>query len=61
MCPRSLAEACTMLTLGERTVEMLVSLVPASPGRKFSSVTTICPTGLAFPIPTRILQEMLRW
>ena len=60
MCPRSPDEACKMLTLSERTVEMF-SLMQTSPGRKFSSVTTILPTGLAFPIPARILQQMLRW
>ncbi|XP_054995946.1 zinc finger protein 250-like [Sorex araneus] len=61
VCRRSLDESCMMLTLGERTVEMLVSLMQTSPGRKFSSVTTILPSGLAFPIPAWILQQMLHW
>lgn len=54
-------EACSMLTLREGTVDMLVSLLPVFPERKFSSVTTILPTGLVFPMPRQIMEQMVHW
>lgn len=50
-----------MLTLREGTVDMLVSLLPVFPERKFSSVTTILPTELVLPMPRQILEQMVHW